>query len=165
MKPLEMLSLAIARIKEPRLFATERGYQGMLVAEIDKLIEAEPNSIERPVVEQEYQKTADRHGITLWPDIVVHVPFERGVSPTRRHDNHLVILLKLRATKSKANEDFKNLEIICSTLDYPCGAFVNVASSNLFLPSYTRESNKNFTLYEVAVCLHGAGLKLLTSSH
>jgi len=162
--PIQALYIAITRIREPRLFSTERGYQGQLAAEIDKVIEGEPNSIERPLVEQEYQKTAELHGITLRPDIIVHVPFDRGVSPTRQHDNHLAILLKLAATKQGAEEDFKKLETICSVLDYPIGAFVNIASSDLWLPNYKRQSDKSFILHEIAVHLEGIEPKLLISN-
>jgi len=163
MDPLQTLSIAISQIREPRLFSTERGYQGQLVTELDKLMEGEPGSIARPIVEQEYQKRAKLHGLKLRPDIIVHIPFDRGVSPTRRDDNHLVILLKLAAKKKKAEQDFKKLEMICSVLDYPVGAFVNITSSALWLPHYNRQSDKNFILYEIAVTLHDMEPKLLMS--
>jgi len=158
--PLATLSAAISRIREPRLFSTERGYQGHLAAELDKLVEGEPDSIARPLVEEEYQKTAEKHGIALRPDIVVHIPFERGVSPTRQHDNYLVILLKLSGTKEDAIEDFNKLETICSVLKYPAGVFVNIATSDLCLPNYARKRAKEFTLYEIAVQLHDGVPKL-----
>jgi len=143
---------------------TERGYQGQLAAEIDKLIDGETGGIERLLVEQEYQKTAKVHGITLRPDIIVHIPFDRGVSPSRQHDNHLVILLKLSASKKKAEEDFAKLETICSVLHYPIGAFVNIASLDLWLPKYRRRSHEHFVLHEIAVHLKNAEPKILVSS-
>ncbi len=94
----------------------------------------------------------------------MHIPFDRGVSPTRQHDNHLVILLKLAAKKLKAEEDFNKLETICSTLDYPVGVFVNIAFAELSLPHYKRQSDKNFVLHEIAVHLEGTEPKLLISS-
>jgi len=162
--PLETLLSAINRIREPRLFLTERGYQGQLLVEFDKLLEGERDSIARPLVEQEYQKTADKHGITLRPDIIVHIPFERGVSPTRQHDNHLVILLNLAAKKKEAEEDFNQLEIMCSVLEYPIGSFVNIASSDLWLPNYTRKSDKKFTLHEIAVQLQNSEPQVLIAN-
>ncbi len=164
MDPLETVSLAISRIREPRLFSTERGYQGHLAAELDKLLEGEPNSIARPLIEEEYQKTADIHGITLRPDIIVHIPFERGVSPTRQHDNHLVILLNLAAKQKEAGKDFTSLETICSVLHYPVGVFVNIASSDLWLPSYKRQFDQSFTLHEIAVQLHDTEPRLLVAT-
>jgi hypothetical protein len=154
--PLGTLLLAINQIREPRLFCTERGYQGRLAAEFDRLLDAYPDKITRPIVEEEYQKRADRHGIRLRPDIIVHIPFDRGVSPTRRYDNYLVILLKLSATRTEAHEDFAKLEKICHVLNYPIGAFVNVASEDLWLPDYKRRTCGTFSLREIAVHLdHG----------
>jgi hypothetical protein len=91
---------------------------------------------------------------TLRPDIILHIPFDRDVSPTRRYDNFLVILLKLSADQTRANEDFSKLSTICMALDYPIGAFLNVASTNLWLPHFTQKPAGNFTLYEFAVSLH-----------
>jgi hypothetical protein len=121
--PLETLLSAINHIREPRLFLTERGYQGQLLVEFDKLLEGERDSIARPLVEQEYQKTADKHGITLRPDIIVHIPFERGVSPTRQHDNHLVILLNLAAKKKKPRKILISLRL--------CALFFSIPSVRL----------------------------------
>jgi hypothetical protein len=151
--PLGTLLLAIDQIREPRLFSTERGYQGQLATEFDRLLDAYPDKMTRPLVEEEYQKCAERHGIRMRPDIIVHIPFDRGVSPTRRHDNYLVILLKLSATRTKAYADFAKLEKICQVLNYPLGAFVNIASEDLWLPNYRRGTSGTFSLHEVAVHL------------
>ncbi len=52
------------------------------------------------IVEQEYQKQADLHGMTIRPDIIIHDPF----NPTRHHvrteGNLAVVELKLRATSA-----------------------------------------------------------------
>jgi hypothetical protein len=56
MDAVETLISAIELVREPRLFATERGYQGQLASELDRLLEAQGNEITRPLVEQEYQK-------------------------------------------------------------------------------------------------------------
>jgi hypothetical protein len=111
-----------------------------------------PTTLRGRFVEQEYQKRAKEHGITLRPDIV-HIPFERGVSPTRRYGNYLVILLDLSANQNDAQEDFGQLSTICSSLDYPIGAFINVASTDLWLPHYTAKIDDSFALYEFAVTL------------
>jgi len=153
MEPLQILLSAIESIREPRLFETERGYQGQLAAQIDRFVGREPDRLLRPLVEEEYQKRADQHGIRLRPDIVAHIPFDRGLSPSRKDDNYMVILLKLRANQIKANEDFHDLETICSVLDYPLGVFVNIASETLWLPHYKRKRDAVFALFEVAVRL------------
>jgi hypothetical protein len=112
-------------------------------------------------VEQEYQKRAIEHGITLRPDIIIHVPFGRGVSPTRRDDNHLVILLNLSAKRKEAEEDFGDLSTICSALAYPIGAFINIASTDLWLPYYTGTTDGSFELYEFAVTLRDGQPQIL----
>lgn len=168
MDPIKTLLSAIKRIKEPRFFLTERGYQGQLASEFDKLLDAEPATLDRPIVEQEYQKRAKAHGIRLRPDIIVHIPYERGVSPTRRHDNYLVILLKLSATQRKSEADFNKLSTICSILDYPIGVFVNVASTDLWLPhfadKFADKANNSFVLHEFAVSLNGGHLHIRASA-
>lgn len=75
-----------------------------------------------------------------------------------------MILLNLAAKKEESENDFRQLELICSVLKYPIGAFVNIASSSSWLPSYKRQSDKKFTLHEIAVHLEDTGPKLLISS-
>lgn len=164
MDAIKTLLAAINRIQEPRLFATERGYQGKLASELDRLMDGEPSGIERPLVEEEYQKRARVHGIRLRPDIIIHIPFDRGVSPTRQHDNHLVILLKLAATQERADKDFTKLSTICSALHYPIGAFVNIDSANLWLPHFTAKADGSFALYEFAVTLKDGQPFILTAT-
>jgi len=164
MEPLPILLSAIEGIREPRLFETERGYQGHLAAQMDRLLEREPDHLLRPLVEEEYQKRADRHGIILRPDIVVHIPFDRGLSPSRRDDNYLVILLKLRANQKKADRNFQDLETMCSVLNYPLGVFVNIASETLWLQQYKRKTDGAFALFEVAVRLVDGSPVLLTTA-
>jgi hypothetical protein len=149
---------AIGRIKDPTLFADERGYQGELKSKLDHALSLHlrEDDFASPQVREEYQKNAEHHGIRLRPDIIIHIPFERGVSPTRKHDNFMVILLKRSAGKAKADENFKSLETICSVLDYPVGVSVNVSSSKLWLPQLAPEIPSCFTLHEIAVNLeHG----------
>ena len=118
---------ALAAIHEPRLFETERGYQGALLAELhQRLVHAGlPGD---PIIEQEYQKTLPHHGITIRPDLIIHVPFERGLN-RRAEGNFAAVEIKLRATQAEADEDFKSLEILHSTLAYPLTIFLNIDSS------------------------------------
>jgi hypothetical protein len=158
------LLAAIDRVREPRLFHTERGYQGQLKSELDRLLDLNAADLTRPIVEEEYQKQARRHGLRLRPDIIVHVPFDRGLTSTRRHNNYLVVQAKLSAKQAKANEDFMKLETICSTLNYPLGAFVNIASTHLWLPRYARRVTGPFVLYEIAVKLENGEIATRTST-
>ena len=119
---------ALAAIQEPRLFETERGYQGALLAEIhQRLVHAGlPGD---PIIEQEYQKTLPHHGITIRPDLIIHVPFKRGLN-RRTEGNFAAVEIKLRATRADADEDFRSLETLHSTLAYPLTIFLNIDSSS-----------------------------------
>ena len=87
---LAIMNDALASIRQRRLFETERGYQGELLAMLrPRLVGAAlPGD---PIVEQEYQKRIKDHGITIRPDIIIHVPFERGASQNRAEGNFAAI--------------------------------------------------------------------------
>ena len=74
---LAALHSAMLSITEARYFESERGYQGALIAQLEIRL-AGLSFADRPIIEQEYQKTFPAHGITIRPDILLHVPFERG---------------------------------------------------------------------------------------
>ena len=97
---LSLLQDALENIREPRLFETERGYQGELLVQLARRLEdaAFPGD---PIVEQEYQKTMPLHGITLRPDVVIHIPFDRGNAERRDEGNFVAIELKLRSTDKR----------------------------------------------------------------
>jgi len=128
----------IRAITDKRYFSTERGYQGQLLAElsrrmasIKRIFPSEPN------VEQEYQKTMDKHGITIRPDIIIHIPYEREVSKNRGSNNFIVIQIKLNASESRAMEDFRKLNLMLEKLNYPLGIFLNINSTKTFYDSYS----------------------------
>jgi hypothetical protein len=128
---LAILKDALSSITEPRLFKTERGYQGELIAALkNRLVVAEfPGD---PIVEQEYQKRIPHHGLNIRPDIIVHIPFDRGTMEQRSEGNFVAIELKLRAGKTAAQGAFESLRRMKEGLDYPLTIFINVDSSNLF---------------------------------
>ena len=152
---MEPLLAALGKIKDPTLFADERGYQGELKSRLDRelALNISEDDFAAPQVREEYQKRADLHGIELRPDIIIHVPFERGVSPTRKDDNYMVILLKRCAGRTKAMKNFDSLETICSTLNYPVGVSINVAYPKLWIPELPPQVPSSFTLHEIAVAL------------
>ena len=128
----------IRAITDKRYFSTERGYQGQLLAElsrrmasIKRIFPSEPN------VEQEYQKTMDKHGITIRPDIIIHIPYEREVSENRGSNNFIVIQIKLNASEKRAKEDFRKLNFMFEKLNYPLGIFLNINSNRTFYDSYS----------------------------
>lgn len=126
---LALFTQALEAIREPRFFSTERGYQGELLAELrNRIVGAGlPGD---PVVEQEYQKTIPQHGLTIRPDIIIHIPFERGVTNSRREGNFVAVELKRRAGRRRAEAVFENLRQIKENLNYPLTVFVNVDSAN-----------------------------------
>lgn len=118
---------ALRGVTAPRFFETERGYQGELLARLHAALPeiGLPGGV---IVEQEYQKRFKEHGITVRPDIIIHVPTPEGHN--RRKGNFVVFELKRRATLDNAQEDFGSLDAVIRALDYPLGVFVNIDSDD-----------------------------------
>lgn len=146
---------ALRKIKDPTLFLDERGYQGEFKSKLDPILAThfDPDDFATPQVRLEYQKRAHAHGIILRPDVIIHVPFERGVSPSRKHDNYVVMLLKRAPSRKKAMENFDSLEVICASLEYPIGMSISIGSSKKWLPEVPPEIPSNFVLHEINVTL------------
>jgi hypothetical protein len=122
----------LTAITEPRLYGTERGYQGELLAQLRPRLRDELWLPGNPIVEQEYQKRAADHGVTIRPDLIVHVPFERRKTRSRRHGNFVAIEIKFRATAKAAEEDFGRLRLMKEKLGYPLTIFLNIDSDRPF---------------------------------
>ena len=80
------------------------------------------------MLQQEYQKRLNRHGIRIRPDIIIHVPFERGVTESREEGNFVAMELKRRATRKTAKGAFANLVKIKKALKYSLTIFINIDS-------------------------------------
>jgi hypothetical protein len=128
---LTVFQAALAAIREPRLFATERGYQGALIGELQNRLNevALPGD---PIIEQEYQKTLPHHGITIRPDLIVHVPFERGGTRSRNEGNFVAIEMKVNATAAEADEDFASLALMKERLGYQLTIFLNIGGARSY---------------------------------
>jgi len=126
---LGLLEETLAAIREPRLFRTERGYQGELVAELKARIPeaAFPGD---PIVEQEYQKRVPDHGIAIRPDLIIHIPFERGVTGSRGEGNFVAV--ELKRDKSKVAGAFENLRQMKEHLGYALTVLVMLDSAETF---------------------------------
>ncbi len=124
---LTLLRQALENIREERFFQDERGFQGGLLQELSKLVAhgAFPGD---PIIEQEYQKRLPLHKIRIRPDIIIHVPFERGVAEGRDEGNFVAMELKRRATTKTANGAFANLATMKEALKYPLTIFINIDS-------------------------------------
>ena len=116
---------ALEAITEPRLFKSERGYQGELLAMLRARL-ADIGLPGDPIIEQEYQKRLSAHGINIRPDLIVHVPFDRGTAEDRRDGNFVAVEIKLRS--ADVREAFDSLRKIVEALDYALTVFINVDS-------------------------------------
>lgn len=130
---LTVLREALGNIREERLFRDERGYQGELLQELGRRLE--PGSLPgSPIIQQEYQKRLPLHKIRIRPDIIVHIPFDRGLLERRDEGNFVAIELKRRATVKTARKAFRNLAQIKKVLRYPLTIFINVDSEETHAP-------------------------------
>ena len=124
---LAVLKEALGNIREARSFQDERSFQGALLQELARRLERGvlPDD---PIIEEEYQKRIRSHGLRIRPDIIVHVPFDRGLGQTRDQGNFTAIELKRRATTKTAKKAFANLALMKKALKYPLTIFINVDS-------------------------------------
>ena len=124
---------AIGAVGHPRLFDTERWFQGefhhALRTQLDQMGICPAGSI----LELEYQKSR-RHGLRQRPDIILHVPAEHSIFV--RENNYAVWALKYKASVRKARKDFVLLDEMFSELDYPLGFFVNIGSLDSMVQHY-----------------------------
>jgi len=128
-----IIAEAIKQIRPRRLFSSERGFQGQLQANLDRLLRERNLICNRTLVEEEYQKTIPNHGISHRPDIIIHISFEEGITRSRREGNFIVFELKLRATKNGALDVFAKLNDYITILKYPLGVFVNIDREKSFI--------------------------------
>jgi hypothetical protein len=122
-----VLQQALESVTEERALQDERRFQGALLQELARRLERGMLPSD-PLIEEEYQKTLPMHGITIRPDIIVHVPFERGLAPRRDQGNFVAIELKRRASAAKATDAFANLAVLRKVLHYPLTIFINIDS-------------------------------------
>ncbi len=119
---------SLRAISHPHFFNTERGYQGELLAELRKRLPRLKINKGRAVIQQEYQKTRQDHGIRLRPDLLIHEPFDSRHHRDRTQGNYAVFELKRLSTPKKAQDDFCSLFQLMKALNYPLAFFVNIDS-------------------------------------
>jgi len=138
---------SLAAITAPRFFESERGYQGALLAQLhDRLRLPDP-----VILEQEYQKLAGRHQLTIRPDIIIHEPFDPRRHTARTDGNFAVMELKLRATADAARADFESLMSMLTVLNYRLGIFVNVAAAVTHVSLVPSEIRSRVVCFAVAL--------------
>ena len=157
---LEIFRQSISAITDPAFYSDERAYQGQLISEMTarmRLIQLFPGN---PIIQQEYQKIERVHGIRIRPDLVIHIPYERGTVNNRTEGNFVVIQLKRSASLIQATDDFTKIDLTFQHLGYPLGIFLNIDSNNNYFENYTgnyqdrlhcfsvRLENENVTINE-----------------
>lgn len=124
---LDVLQRALGGIIEKRSFQDERSFQGALLQELARRLH-QGVAQDDPIIEEEYQKRIRAHGIRIRPDIIIHVPFDRGGMERRDQGNFVAIELKRRASPKAAAKAFANLELMKTRLNYPLTIFINIDS-------------------------------------
>ena len=122
-----VLRQALENINEERSYQDERSFQGALLQELARRLESGSLPGD-PIIEEEYQKRLRAHGIRIRPDIIVHVPFDRGIFERREQGNFVAIELKRRASAERAKDAFRNLAVMKKVLNYPLTIFINIDS-------------------------------------
>lgn len=123
------LQESLQNIVEPAFYRDERGFQGELLQKLNACL-GHGVLPEDSVIQQECQKRSRDHGIKIRPDIIVHIPFERGVVKGHDQGNFIAIELKRKATSKQASQAFVSLTKMKKVLKYPLTVFINVDSAN-----------------------------------
>jgi len=144
---LTALRESLQSIGEPRFFETERGYQGALLGELHGRLHLD----EPAIVEQEYQKQAGLHGLSIRPDIIIHEPFDPGHHRTRSDGNVAVMELKRRATPAQASADFQSLVLMLGRLQYHLGIFINIDSTRTHYALIPEDVRARIVCFAVAI--------------
>lgn len=147
-------------ICNPRLFQTERGYQGEFFCALRSVLKDQGIVDGQRILEMEYQKRLGRHGTPQRPDIILHVPTEiSGDAVTS--NNVAVWALKRRAMSEAAKADFTKLDDMFSSLHYPLGFFINIDSEAHYLEEYRGDFRER--LVACAVSLNGDAARVRAS--
>ncbi|MFZ6025270.1 MAG: hypothetical protein ACOYVG_12540 [Bacteroidota bacterium] len=143
----------LRNITNARLFNSERGFQGELLAELVALLRTTRMFPNETIIEQEHQKTVKHHGIGQRPDIIIHIPIEAGLTSNRNENNFYVIALKLNGNRKSAMDDFNKLDDMFNQLDYPEGVFINIGTHpTTHLQNYNG-ANKS-RIHEISLALN-----------
>ncbi len=148
---VEAIRESLSQITNSRFFQTERGYQAELYAEIRKRLPAIRGLHEDVIIEQEFQKRANAHGLTLRPDLIIHVPFDNGRHSDRREGNYICFELKLRATAAEARSAYQHMSRLMQHLNYPVGIFVNIDSTQTHISETPKQTEGRFFGFAVSL--------------
>ena len=124
---------ALKSITASRFFRSERGFQGEFHVRLERLLRRKGLVLNYAIIEEEYQKTIPNHGISHRPDLIVHIPFEAGLTRSRREGNFVAFEFKLKGSRLDAVDQFIKLDDYLTILDYPLGVFVNINDTRSFV--------------------------------
>ncbi len=129
---------ALQEITSPRFYRTERGFQGRFAGALQGMSDRIRIFPKGTIIEEEYQKVKTSHRVRLRPDLIIHIPFEAGVTESRKEGNFVVFAFKLRANEKEAGQDFEKIDRLFEKLNYPIGFFVNISGyPNMFLENHS----------------------------
>ncbi len=131
---------ALSNISNPRLYKSERGFQGELTSELKQILKIQGLLDNNYLLEEEYQKKRDVHLTTQRPDIIFHLPVDVSGAPPDLN-NFAVWELKLRAGTRESIKDFDKLDVMFEQLNYSVGIFVNISSQRHLLEYYQGSFN------------------------
>ena len=153
---VEATRAALHAVREPRFYATERGYHGRFYCALQSEFDRRGWPATGALLEMEYQKS-ERHNTFQRPDIVLHVPVSHPGTSVREN-NFAVWALKRAARVADATDDFAKLDEMFDALDYPLGFFINVDASNPLRSHYTGRHESR--LYAAAVAFSSGGIEV-----
>jgi hypothetical protein len=125
---------SLRSVKNPRLFQTERGFQGEFFCSLQNILKEQGIVDGNCILEMEYQKSA-RHGTQQRPDIILHVPVEISKAGVTEN-NYAVWALKHNASATSAIADFRKIDEMFSSLTYQVGFFINIDSASHYFTNY-----------------------------
>jgi len=124
---------ALKSITAPRFFRSERGFQGEFHVKLEELLRGKGLIPNHAIIEEEYQKTIPNHGISHRPDLIMHIPFDAGLTRSRKEGNFVAFEFKLHGSRLDAIDRFIKLNDYLTILNYPLGVFVNINDKRSFV--------------------------------
>jgi hypothetical protein len=100
-------------------------------------------------------------GLRFAPDIIIHIPYERGLTERRDEGNFVAIELKRHANEADAQKAFANLSRMKEVLEYPLTVFINIDSEE----TYAAACPKNIAGQTICFAVHRVGGKSVVRSH
>jgi len=133
---------ALSEINNPRLFKTERGYQGEFYCQLKRELTTNGLLSGDRMLEMEPQKVNSRHHTRQRPDIILHIPIEiSGANPDE--NNFAVWELKLDGKSTDAIYEINNFEYMFRELKYSLAIFINIDSDNNFKDKFEQHLNND----------------------